>query len=161
MNMMNREDTDKIPMTAEGLAELRQEYDRLVNEKRPVVVERLSETRKMGDLAENSEYTQAREELEFVDGRITELKAIVDRAVLIKKVKGQCQEVTLGCKVVVKNEKQEHIFHIVGEWEANPTEQKISHRSPLGKSLLGKKVGDSVEVEAPAGKVIYTITRIE
>lgn len=156
-----QEDQDQIPITAEGLAELREEYERLVNEKRPVVVERLSESRQMGDLAENSEYSQAKEELEFTDGRIAELKAIIDRAVLIKKVEGKCEEVNLGCKVTVKAQKQEQIFHIVGEWEADPAEKKISHRSPLGKSLLGKKVGEKVEVEAPAGKITYTIRQID
>ena len=66
----------------------------------------------------------------------------------------------IGCKVTVATNGSSHIFHIVGEWEANPMEKKISHDSPLGKALLGKKVGDKVEVAAPAGKIFYTVKKI-
>lgn len=152
---------EKIPLTKNGLEELKKEYDKLVKVKRPEVVERLASSRKVGDMAEENEYTQAKQELTFVDGRISELAEVISKAMLIDEGHGHCQAVKLGCKVTVKNVNKEHIFHLVGEWEANPAEAKISHQSPLGQSLLGKKIGEKVEVEAPAGKVVYTIIKID
>ncbi len=152
---------EKIPLTKNGLEELKKEYEELVKIKRPAVVERLASSRKVGDMVEESEYTQAKQELTFIDGRITELEDVISRASLIDEDHGNCQEVRLGCKVTVKSGTKEHVFHLVGEWEANPSEAKISHQSPLGQSLLGKKVGDKIKVEAPAGQVVYTIIKID
>jgi len=152
---------DRIPLTKNGLEELKKEYDELVKIKRPELVERLAFSRKIGDMAEENEYTQAKQELAFIDGRITELEEVISKAVLIDEDHGKCQEIKLGCKVTVKNASKEHVFHLVGEWEANPAEARISHQSPLGQSLLGKKIGEKVEVEAPAGKVVYTIIKID
>ena len=152
---------DKIPITKNGLEELKKEYDELVKIKRPEVVERLASSRKIGDMAEENEYTQAKQELAFIDGRITELEEVISKAIFIDEGHGKCQEIILGCKVTVKNASKEHVFHLVGEWEANPAEARISHQSPLGQSLLGKKIGEKVEVEAPAGKVVYTIIKID
>lgn len=152
----------QVLLTAEGLKELQKEYEELTKVKRPKAVERLATSRQMGDLAENNEHTQAREALSFMDGRISELEEVINRAALIDKGHGKCQEIKVGCKVTVQaGKKEEHVFHLVGEWEADPTEKKISHQSPLGQSLVGRKVGDKVEVKAPAGKVIYKITKID
>ena len=158
---INIDDKDKILFTAEGLEALKKEYRELVEVKRPAVVERLSEARLSGDLAENSEYTQAKEELSFIDGRISELEEILKKAVAAKTDHRQCSQVGLGCRVTVKDSAGETVFWVVGEWEADPAQKKISYTSPLGKGLLGKKVGDEVEVEVPAGKLVYTITKIE
>ena len=152
---------DRIPLTKNGLEELKKEYEELVKVKRPELVERLSSSRKIGDMAEENEYTQAKQELAFIDGRISELEEVISRAMLIDGGHGNCQEIKLGCKVTVKNANKEHVFHLVGEWEANPSESRISHQSPLGQSLLGKKIGEKAEVEAPAGKVVYTIIKID
>lgn len=95
-----------------------------------------------------------------MDGRINELEEVINRAVVVGK-KRQCQEVALGCQVTVKARTKEHIFHLVGEWEADPIEKKISHKSPLGQSLLGKKVGEKAEVDAPAGRIVYTVVKID
>lgn len=152
---------EKVPMTKAGLEELNKEYQELLNVRRPKVVERLASARTQGDLAENSEYTIAKEELTFIDGRISELENLINRTVIIDENHRCCQSVRLGCKVTVKAEKNQKVFHLVGEWEANPASAKISHQSPLGKSLLGKKIGDKVEVQAPVGKVIYTIVKID
>lgn len=152
---------DKIILTQEGLVALKNEHRHLLEEKRPSVVERLSESRQAGDLAENSEYTQAREELSFIDGRISELEEVLEKATLIKKSNCGNQKVDLGCKVTVSlNGNKTQIFYLVGDWEADPMAQKISLTSPLGKSLLGRKVGEKIEIEVPAGKVIYTIIKI-
>lgn len=159
---LRRMNNDKIILTQEGLVALKNEHRHLLEEKRPLVVERLSESRQAGDLAENSEYTQAREELSFIDGRISELEGVLGKATLIKKSNCGNQKVDLGCKVTVSlNGNKTKVFHLVGDWEADPAAQKISLTSPLGKSLLGRKVGERTEVEAPAGKIVYTIVKID
>ncbi|MGB9706773.1 MAG: transcription elongation factor GreA [Microgenomates group bacterium] len=152
---------DKILLTLQGYEALKKEYRELLEVKRPKIVERLADSRQAGDLAENSEYSQAKEELSFIDGRIGELEEVLKKAVVINNTHKSCPQVDLGCKVTVENSQGTHVFWIVGEWEANPTQKKISYTSPLGKSLLGKKVGDKVEVEIPAGKIVYTILKIE
>jgi len=152
----------KVELTKEGAVELKNELDQLVNVKRPMVVDRLSNARNQGDLAENSDYHNAKDELEFLDGRIEELEGVLKSAVVItKNGNGKSGDVGLGTIVKVKANGNSHSFHIVGEWEADPAEKKISHTSPLGQALLGKRVGDKVEVEAPAGVVTYEILSIE
>lgn len=154
-------DAKKIYLTQQGFDDLKKEYDDLVKVKRPQVVARLSSAREMGDLSENAEYSAAREELAFIDGRIDELETILKHATLIADApKSQKALVSLGSKVTVKIDSKKEIFSLVGEWEANPAEKKISHESPLGKALMGKTVGDEIEVEAPVGKMRYTIVSI-
>lgn len=146
-------------MTKDGLAELKAEYDALVKVKRPSVVTRLSDARDLGDLSENSEYAAAKQDLAFIDGRIVELEEILHGAKIIANhKKGQ---VDVGSKVTLHVGNKKEMFTLVGEWEADPASKKISHSSPLGKALLGKKVGETAEVEAPAGKVLYKITQIQ
>ncbi len=152
--------TKKIYLTQQGFDDLQKEYDELLNKRRPEVVLRLSAAREMGDLSENSEYTAAREELSFIDGRIEELAIILKQAELIADDNHKKQVVELGSQVVVKIADRDETFTVVGEWEADPIEKKISHESPLGKALLGKKVGEAVEVEAPAGKMVYKIISV-
>jgi len=155
------QDQNKILLTSAGLKKLKEEYQKLVKIKRPVVAERLAEARREGDLSENSGYTQSKEELAFIDGRINELKEVIDRAVVVGNRHGNCQKVGLGCKVTVNGNGSEQVFHLVGEWEADPAARKISYKSPLGQSLLGRKVGDKVEYQAPVGKIVYQITKID
>lgn len=146
-------------MTAEGLANIKAELAGLKEKKRPQVVERLALARTQGDLAENNEYAAAREELAFVDGRIEELEDVVANASVCDTSSSKSC-VSLGCRVKVKIGGTEIIYEIVGEFEANPTLKKVSANSPLGRALLGKKPGDDVEFEAPAGKVVYKIVDI-
>ena len=149
----------KVILTKEGLATLKAEYDDLVNVKRHAAVERLATARDQGDLSENSEYTDAKQALSFMDGRILELEEVLHGVkVITSHPKGQ---IDVGCKVTLHINGKKEEFMIVGEWEADPMSKKISHESPLGKALLGKKVGDKVEVEAPAGKILYKILHIE
>jgi transcription elongation factor GreA len=151
----------KIYLTKEGLAELKKEYDELIGTKRPDVLARVTQARNMGDLAENAEYVASREELTFIDGRIDELEVILKQAVVIRDVKAVNHMVKLGSTVTLHTENKKEIFTVVGEWEADPTNRKISHESPLGKVLLGKKVGEKVQVDAPAGKITYSIIAIK
>jgi transcription elongation factor GreA len=151
--------TKDFHLTSRGLKELKAELKKLVDEKRPRLIKRVAVARNHGDLSENSEYTAAREDLAFVEGRIDELEELITKAKLIKTKKTK-DEVKLGCKVTVKVNGKKQTFELVGEWEADPLEQKISHTSPLGKALLGKKKNDKVKIEAPAGKVTYHIQKI-
>lgn len=154
-------DAKKIYLTQKGLDDLKKEYENLVKTKRPEVVNRLSSAREMGDLSENAEYTAAREELAFIDGRIEELESLLKQAVLITNGHHAGSKIVeLGSEVTVKISGKKEVFTLVGEWEADPTEKKISHESPLGKALIGRTVGDEIEVQAPAGKMIYTIVSI-
>jgi transcription elongation factor GreA len=152
-------DTNKIQLTEEGFTALQKELDELVNTKRPKLVERLANARSQGDLAENSDYQNAKDELEFLDGRIDELEGVLKTAVVVHGKNGD--GVSLGTKVTLKVDGSRLIYEIVGDWEADPDNKKISHTSPLGKALVGKKIGEKVEVDAPAGKITYEILSIE
>lgn len=149
----------KVYLTQKGLEDLKKEYDELINVKRPKVVEELSLARDQGDLSENGAYTAAREELAFIDGRIEELEIILKQVVVIEDHHND-KIISLGSEVTVEVSGKKEVFKLVGEWEADPMEKKISHESPLGKELVGKVVGDVVEVDAPAGKMVYTIVSI-
>ena len=152
----------QVLLTPDGLAELKKEYEEFLNVKRPEAVTRMAEAREAGDLAENSEYTASREDLSFIDGRIAEIEDIIAGAKAITHRKGVKRSIVdVGCKVFLTINGKKEVFTIVGEWEANPTEKKISHESPLGKALLGKKIGEIAEVAAPAGKITYKILKIE
>ena len=156
-------DKKKIFVTKEGLAELKKEYEELSKVKRLEVLDRVSQARAMGDLSENSEYTAAREELSLIDGRIEELAEIIKLANIIeeKHSKAAGRKIELGSAVTLAINGKKEIFSLVGEWEADPKAKKISHESPLGKALLGKAIGEKVEVEAPAGKILYTVVEVE
>jgi len=151
----------KIQLTKKGQEELKSELSGLRDVKRPKLVDRLSNARSQGDLSENSDYQSAKEELEFLDGRIEELENVLKNAVVISESTKNGSGISVGTKVTVRVSGREVAFDIVGEWEADPAAKKISHESPLGKALIGKKTGDSVEVEAPAGKVSYYIKSVK
>jgi transcription elongation factor GreA len=152
----------KIFLTQKGLDDLKKEHEQLINTRRPELVVRLANAREMGDLSENAEYSAVREELSFIDGRIEELEMILKQVEIIDDGTHHhsTKVVDLGSKVTVKIKGKSEIFTLVGEWEADPMEKKISHESPLGKALIGKKVGEEIQVEAPAGKMVYTVVSI-
>ncbi len=149
----------KIQLTKEGHENLKKEYKELVHIKRPYSVERLGKARAMGDLSENSEYSAAKEELAFVEGRIQEIEQILKLAEVVKNHNGN-HKVAVGVAVTVEVDGRQEQFNIVGEFEADPLKKKLSHTSPIGQALLGKKVGDLAEVEVPAGKIKYKIVEI-
>jgi transcription elongation factor GreA len=162
MGFVFKMDKKKVFVTKEGLTELKHELEELSSVKRPQVLDRVSQARSMGDLAENSEYTAAREELSLIDGRIEELAEIIKHADLIEeKHRGAGRSIVqLGSNITLSINGKKELFTLVGEWEADPKAKKISHESPLGKALIGKTLGEKVEVAAPAGKVLYTIVGI-
>jgi len=150
---------EKILLTPEGLKKIKKEYEELVNERRKEVALRIQTARALGDLSENAEYSSAREEQAQLEGRIAELEETMKRAEVVKNSKRPVQ-IDIGCRVKIHLEGKDEEFHIVGAPEADPTNGKISHESPLGQALLGKKVGEKIEVEAPVGKIVYKILDI-
>lgn len=148
-------------MTPLGYRQLVDELQQLEKVGLPEAIERVAKAREFGDLSENAEYHSSREDLAAIEGRIEELKDIITRVTVVDLKKPGEEEVGLGSIVHVEVSGRQHEFSIVGEWEADPATKKISHESPLGKSLMGKKVGDSVEVDAPAGKVVYVIKSVK
>lgn len=146
-------------MTSDGLAALKAELLDLKSVKLPAVLERIATARSEGDLSENSSYIFGKQEHEFIEGRVAELEEILSNVSVVKS-NGQKNTVDLGCKVTVSTSGKKMDFYVVGEWEAKPAEKKISGSSPLGQALMGKKIGEKVEVTAPAGKVLYTIVEI-
>lgn len=151
-------------LTPERFEELKKELETLKGDKRADVAERLKRAKEFGDLSENSEYVEAREEQSWVEARIYELEEMLKQATMIQKGKGG-DEVAIGSTVTadrIKDKvKEEKTFMIVGSDESKPEENKISNESPLGAAFLGKKVGDTLELKAPNGSVTYKITRIE
>ena len=146
-------------ISAEGLEQLKQELEEL-KKKRHEVAKRLEEAKALGDLSENAEYQEAREDQAFNEGKIAELEQIIKDAVVISKNQKK-DIVRVGATVKVKSSNGAQAFNIVGSEEANPIEGKISNESPLGKSFLGRKAGETVEAETPRGKVKYKIVGIE
>lgn len=147
-------------LSPERLEELKAELATLRNVKRLEVAEHLKRAKEYGDLSENSEYAEAREEQTRIEGRIFELEEILKNVTIIKKAGGS-DVVQVGSTVTVKKNGEKFTYAIVGSNESNPLERKISNESPLGKAFLGRKVGDKVQVEAPVGMVEYVITQIE
>lgn len=145
-------------LTKEGVTELEAELAGLVAERGPIA-ERIKTAREFGDLAENAEYSAARQEQEKVEGRISELEHILQNVEMIAKPKGD-SKVQLGSTVKLKGNSKTKEFTVVGTVEADPLNGKISDESPIGKALLGKKVGDEVEIKTPAETATYKIAEI-
>lgn len=152
---------NKVQLTQKGLEALKKELEELLKDKRPKLVDRISNARAQGDLSENSDYQNAREELEFLEGRIDELEAVINSATVVSDSGSSNGGISVGTKVTVRVNGVKHTYEIVGDWEADPMNKKISPTSPIGSALVGKKIGDKFEVEAPAGKLSYEIVSLE
>lgn len=146
-------------ITSEGLEKLTEELKNLKTVKRREIAQRIQEAKELGDLSENAEYVEAKNEQAFVEGRISELEAIVKNAAIIKSEKNS-EMVRVGSQVKVKADGKTHSYSIVGSNEADPKNGRISNESPLGQAFLGKRIGDSVEVQVPSGKRIFRILAI-
>ncbi len=151
---------DKYYLTKERSEELKKELEMFLGQKRREVAERLKQAKEFGDLSENSEYSEAREQQSWVENRIFELQDIIKKAVIIKN-NGIGDQVVIGSTVAIKKDGQLFRYRIVGSNEAKPEDGKISNESPLGRAFLDKKVGESVEVLTPGGKNVYQIMKIE
>ncbi len=149
----------KIEITKEGKATLTEELKRLKEVERPLMVEKLHKARSMGDLAENSAYTTAREGLSMMDGRIMEIEHILKNSVIATSSQGS-GVITIGSTIQVEINGVSDTIRVVGEYEADPMNKKLSATSPIGKALLGKKQGDIIEITVPSGKITYKILEI-
>ena len=146
-------------LSREGEAALREELGLLVNVRRTEVAARIHDAKEHGDLSENAEYEEAKNEQAFVEGRIQTLEGMLKTAVIIEK--GDSDHVALGSVVTVVSADGEETFAIVGSAEARPTDHKISNESPVGRALLGRRAGDTVIVKLPSGTdYTYTIKSI-
>lgn len=148
-------------LTAERLEELKKELVQLKTVRRREIAERLQQAKELGDLKENAEYAEARDEQNIVESRIFELDDMIKNATIIKYDGSRGAMVEIGSTAVVTREGKQLRFTIVGSNETKPAEGFISNESPLGKAFLGKKIGDVVTVGTPGGSVTYTITKIE
>ena len=153
---------NKIQLTKTGYKDLQQELDELLSIKLPDVVKRISIARDKGDLSENTEYQSAKEEKEIYDARVAEIEDVLKRAEVVNKTKSKTK-VGIGSSVKthIKGKKTSIKFNIVGEFEGNAEEGKVSAVSPIGKALLDKKQGDEVIVNAPIGDIVYVIDKIQ
>lgn len=149
----------KYLLTREGLTKLNEELKHLINDRRKEVIERIREAASHGDLSENADYAQAREEQSFIEGRIQEIEDMIKNAEIIT-ASSQHSVVTIGSTVSIKANGQERKYTIVGSNEANPGKGKISNESAVGRALLGKKTGDKFNVPTPAGEMSYEIVTI-
>lgn len=149
-----------VKLTKEGLENLKKELGDLIETKKPSSIERLQKARAMGDLSENSEYSSAREEVEFVEGRIKEIEGVLKHAE-VEENTNRSSKISLGSKVKVMSDGKSDMFTVVGEFEADPVEKKLSYNSPIGKALMGKTVGDVINVEVPAGNITYKVLEIK
>lgn len=153
---------EKFPMTAEGLKRLEDELRHLKNDERPAVIRAIAAAREHGDLSENAEYHAARERQSFIEGRVAELESLISYADVIDPSKLSGSTVKFGATVMLYDEDadEEVTYQIVGSHEADIAKGRLSITSPLARGLIGREVGDSVEVSAPGGAKSYEICEI-
>ena len=153
---------EKIPMTATGYKRLQEELKQLKSVERPAVIKAIAEAREHGDLSENAEYHAARERQSFIEGRVLELEDRISRAEVIDVSKLKGDAVKFGATVTVADEDtdEELVFQIVGQDESDIKSGLLSITSPLARALIGKTVGDNVEVATPGGSKSYEVVKI-
>jgi transcription elongation factor GreA len=154
---------EKVPMTASGYAALDAELKQLKTVERPGVIAAIAEAREHGDLSENAEYHAARERQSFIEGRIKEIEGLLSRADVIDPLKVAGNTIKFGAtvKLVDEDTEEEKTYQIVGEVEADIENGRLNIRSPLARALIGKEIGDSVEVMTPGGGRCYEVLSID
>jgi transcription elongation factor GreA len=152
----------KIPMTAAGYARLQEELKRLKTVDRPAIIRAIAEARDHGDLSENAEYHAARERQSFIEGRVLELEDKIARAEVIDVSKLSGKVVKFGATVTLADEETDEkvVYQIVGEDEADIGQKRLSVTSPLARALIGKSIGESVEVSTPRGSRAYEVVKV-
>ncbi len=150
-------------LTPEGAAKLREELEHLTTVKRTELSKRLREAIQMGDLSENADYIMAKEDQAFLEGRIQELQEVLRNAQIIKNEDSALQDsIRVGATVTVQEPGEEaEVYTIVGAKEADPRGSKISNESPIGRALLGRKVGEVVKADTPGGTLVLKIVKVE
>lgn len=152
----------ELLVSPEGLKKLESELEYLKTVKRREVAERIKTAREFGDISENSEYEDAKNEQAFVEGRIQTLEKMLRQAIVVDEDGQDPDVIHIGSKVTVRDLEDglEEEYHIVGAAEADPSKNRISNESPVGKALMGARVGDRVEVKAPAGAIVLEVVKI-
>jgi transcription elongation factor GreA len=149
-------------LTPAGERKIREELEHLIGISRPALAVRLRAAIQQGDLSENADYISAKEEQGFLEGRIQELEALLKVAIIVDPDTTPRDVVSLGCRVTVVEEgEEEEVFRIVGSKEADPRAGKISHESPIGRALIGHRVGETVAITTPNGSIHFLIQKIE
>lgn len=144
-------------LTHEGFARLQNELHELKTVKRKEIALRIQEAKELGDLSENAEYVEAKNEQSFIEGRVVELESILKNAQIIEPTAAQHDVVQVGSRIRVKNGQEEQEYVIVGSSEADPAAGKISNESPLGAAFIGRKIGDVVAIDVPRGQAVFEI----
>ena len=154
---------NKIPMTASGYQNLQKELKKLINEDRPKIIEAIAEARSHGDLSENAEYQYAKEQQSLIEGKIADLENAVSRAEVIDVKSLEGNEIKFGATVVIEDDDNGDIvtYQIVGEYESDIKNNKLSVSSPLARGLINKSVDDIVEINSPKGQKSYTIKSVK
>ena len=154
--------TTKIPMTSDGYQRLEEELRHLKLNERPAIIRAIAEAREHGDLSENAEYHAARERQSFIEGRVAELEDKIARAEVIDVTKLSGKQVMFGATITVVDEDtdEKNSYQIVGPDEADVKSKRLSITSPLARAVIGKKVGDTVEVTTPNGSKSYEIVKV-
>ena len=154
---------NKIPMTTEGYSKLQEELKKLTAEDRPNIISAIAEARSHGDLSENAEYQYAKEQQSLIEGRISDLESAISRAEVIdiKGISGD--DIKFGATVEIEDDDTEkkHTYQIVGEYESDIENKKLSINSPLARGLIGKLKNDNVEISSPKGMKSYTIISVK
>ena len=154
---------NKIPMTSEGYSKLQEELKKLTSEDRPNIIAAIAEARSHGDLSENAEYQYAKEQQSLIEGRISDLESSISRAEVIdiKGISGE--DIKFGATVEIQDDETEkkQIYQIVGEYESDIENKKLSINSPLARGLIGKSKDDNVEINSPKGIKSYTIISVK
>jgi transcription elongation factor GreA len=155
-------DDKQTILTPEGLRKLEEELELLKTVKRKEIAERIRASKEFGDISENAEYEDAKNEQAFVEGRIQQLDAMLRTAKVIDNHDGPADEIFVGSSVRVKDltSGEQITYTIVGSLEADPDQDRISNESPVGRALLGRRAGETVEVVVPAGKIRYSVLKI-
>ena len=154
---------NKVPMTAIGYQKLQDELKKLINKDRPEIIASIAEARGHGDLSENAEYQYAKEQQSLIEGKILELESAIAQAELIDISKLSGSEIKFGATVKIKDDEtnEQSTYQIVGEYESDINNKKLSINSPLAKGLIGKTKNDAVEVNSPKGTKIYTVLSVK
>lgn len=160
---MSQAKTKPVYLTEEGLRAIQEELEYLRTQGRAEIARRIGEAKADGDISENAGYDEAKNQQAFLEGRILELEQKLKHAVVIKNTEGPAETVELGRSVTVRETGWHEVetYRIVGSAEANPSDGRISNESPIGKALIGHRVGDRVRVQTPGGEVELEILAIE
>ena len=154
---------NKLPMTANGYENLQTELKKLLNEARPNIIEAIAEARSHGDLSENAEYQYAKEQQSLIEGKIVDLESAISRAEVIDIKSLESKDIKFGATVKIEDDDSGEIatYQIVGEYESDIKNNKLSVGSPLARGLINKSVDDVVEINSPKGQKSYTIKSVK